>query len=88
MCSIDQPLDLGGYNILWGDRSAALFLFLVSFLSERAPFRQARFAASRLAQNRRAWAAQNHSLRMRKHSRDGKAPLAFHIHEEAIRTLY
>jgi hypothetical protein len=63
-------------------------LLLISLLSERAPFRQARFAASRLAQNRRARTAQNHSLRVRKHSRNGKAPLAFHIHEEAIRTLY
>ena len=37
---------------------------LIGLLSERAPLRQTRFAAGRLAQDRRARPAQNHSLRV------------------------
>lgn len=52
---------------------------------ERAPLRQSRLAARRLAQHGRAAAADDDGLGVREDSRDGEAAGALDVHEEGAR---
>ena len=60
---------------------------LIALASERATLGESGLTTSRLAEHRRARAAENDSLRVREHRSDIEATLALDVHEERVRRL-
>jgi hypothetical protein len=61
---------------------------LLDLAAERAALSQTSLAASGLAEDGRAGAAENDGGGVREHGGDLKAARALHIHEEGVRALY